>query len=175
MSRRRTVSIDELPDSARRTVQQRFGVVALGEGSVLLDAGNGQRRRKRQDLEHPQQVALFAWADAADIRARWPELEVLYAIPNWFGFKTKRQGARAKAEGRRKGMLDVCLPVPRRSAEGTVFGACYLEMKDVTGAVREAQHVWIQKLRARGNFADVATSADAAKALLLYYLSLPKP
>jgi hypothetical protein len=53
--------------------------------------------RTTRDLEHREQVQLFAWAEQAV--ATIPQLALLYAIPNWFGTQTVIQGARAKAEG----------------------------------------------------------------------------
>jgi hypothetical protein len=154
-------------------VAQRVRGIALGPGSPLRDSTTTKRSPAR-DLEHPEQVLLFDWARDPETLARFPELDVLYAIPNWFGRRTKRQGARAKAEGRLKDMPDVVLPVPRRSHEGAIYGGAYIEMKHLSGSVREGQQRRILQLRSRGNFADVATSYEAAKALLLYYLALPR-
>lgn len=164
-----------MSSNAERHIVRHLGRdIEVGENSPLL-TGAGSGRGKRHDLEHPEQVQLFAWANDPATLATYPELDALYAIPNWFGQRTKRQGARAKAEGRRKGMLDICLPVARRTHDGKLYGACYIEMKSISGSVREDQAIWINRLRLRGNFADVAHSFGAAQALLMYYLLLPNP
>ncbi|MDB4906378.1 MAG: hypothetical protein JWO05_1162 [Gemmatimonadetes bacterium] len=80
-----------------------------------------------------------------------------------------------KDEGLRPGQPDVCLPVPRRAPDGSVYGACYLELKDLDGALRESQRRRIRLLRAVGNYVEVAMSMESARALLLHYLSLPRP
>jgi hypothetical protein len=175
MKRAVAVPISQVPVATQRVVRTMGRDIEVGENSPLLKSAGSGSRGKRQDLEHPEQVALFAWANDPATLALHPELDALYAIPNWFGQRTAQQGMRAKAEGRRKGMLDVCLPVSRRLVDGKLYGACYIELKSLNGSVREAQQEWIQRLRARGNFADVAHSAGAAQALLLFYLSLPKP
>ena len=56
--------------------------------------------------EHQEQVALFRWAEFAI--ARWPELALMYAIPNG-GHRHKAVAAGLKAEGVKRGVPDVCL------------------------------------------------------------------
>lgn len=127
-------------------------------------------RAPKKDAEHGEQADLFTWIDEQP----GPEWSRLYAIPNFAGFHgskgaRKASGARAKAEGRRKGMLDVCWPLAR----GGWFGL-YLEMKTETGALSSAQRGWIEYLRAENFRVDVATSAEVARAVLLHYYSLPR-
>ena len=60
--------------------------------------------------EYEEQVALMQWAEW---NKPWiPELEAIYAIPN--GEKRNAiTGARLKRSGTKRGVPDLCLPVPR--------------------------------------------------------------
>jgi len=71
--------------------------------------------------ESSHQIALFRWAVVAE--ATRPELALLYAVPNG-GHRNKATAGRLKAEGVRRGVPDVCLPVPRGG-----YGALYIELK----------------------------------------------
>lgn len=122
-----------------------------------------------RDLEHPEQVKLFAWREAN--AETIPELRLLYAIPNFSGRGASkhvrlRDGARLKAEGRRKGMLDTCLPVGRGG-----FHALYLEIKAERSLTPE-QRWWIRELSAAGNRALMVRGFEAARDEILSYLSL---
>lgn len=58
--------------------------------------------------EHGEQSALFAWA--ADNVEQYPQLKWLFAVPNGF-YGDSGQKGKMKAEGLRKGVPDVVLPV----------------------------------------------------------------
>jgi hypothetical protein len=166
------VPLAALSPHLQRKVRAKIDESKLGPNSPLLEPTRGRRRRD-PGREHAEQVKVIEWADDPKTLARFPELDALYSIPNEsFGLK---DGAEKKARGRRKGMLDLCLPTPRRAPDGSVYGACYIEMKELAGSVRESQQERIKILRARGNFVDVAMSAEAAIAFLSYYLSLRAP
>jgi len=60
--------------------------------------------------EHNEQVAVFAWARWAE--AQYPELALLFAVPNG-GARNKVTAARLKAEGVKRGVLDIWFPVAR--------------------------------------------------------------
>lgn len=69
-------------------------------------------------LTHPQpsewqdQASLFRWAELA--AQHWPELHLMYAVPNGAHLVDgPRQAQQLKATGLKPGVLDVCLPVPR--------------------------------------------------------------
>lgn len=126
-----------------------------------------KRRAPARDLEHPEQVKLFTWREANVIAI--PELELLYAIPNFSGRGASkairmRDGARLKAEGRRKGMLDTCLPVARRGHH-----ALYLEIK-AEGYPSPEQRWWIAALTDAGNRALVVRGFESARDVILWYL-----
>ena len=72
-------------------------------------------------LEEAEQCALMEWA--AYNAGKWPELRLLYHIPNE-GKRSIRAGARLKAQGLKRGVPDNHLPVAR----GGYIGL-YIELK----------------------------------------------
>jgi hypothetical protein len=115
--------------------------------------------------EHESQCALFEWAGRQE--RRFPELRLMYAIPNG-GLRHKKVAADLKAEGVKSGVPDVCLPVAR----GTWHGL-YVEMKrKKTGRVSVSQAGWIEALADQGYRAEVCHSwTDAADLILDYLMS----
>lgn len=79
----------------------------------------------RSGTEHGEQMAVFCWAAGA--RAQVPDLRWMYAIPNGGG-RSMSQGSALKAEGVKKGVADICWPVPRGE-----FAGLYIEMKKLNG------------------------------------------
>jgi hypothetical protein len=133
----------------------------LGPNSPLLAL---MRRKPRRDLEHQSQVALFEWA--AENEAKYPDLRWLFAVPNWIGTRTKKHGARLKAEGRKPGVLDVWLPVKRGEFPGLV-----IELKVGNNRPTAEQKEWIEHLKAQGWCVLVAWSSDDAIQWIIAYLA----
>lgn len=108
------------------------------------------------------------WAAIAE--ARYPELRLLYAIPN--GARTSIGTARKlKAEGLRSGVPDLCLPVARALDHTRVYHALYVELKrQHGGTVSPEQRAWHDALRERGNLVVVCKGAQAAIAAITAYL-----
>jgi hypothetical protein len=134
----------------------------LGPNSPLLEL---MRRKPRRDLEHEQQVLLFQWV--FENEPKIPELRWLFAVPNWIGVRTAKQGARLKAEGRRVGVLDIWWPLRRGSWPGLV-----IEMKIAPNKPTKEQRDWIDHLREEGWSVEVAYSADEAKQSIIDYLGV---
>ena len=120
------------------------------------------RISKVRTIEHDEQVALFRWAEVAQYQH--PELALLYAIPNG-GHRHKAVAAKLKAEGVRKGVPDICLPVPRGRWHGL-----YIEMKTPTGTVRPEQKRWLAALRSQGYDAAVCRGWESARRFIEEYL-----
>lgn len=120
-------------------------------------------RRERPATEHQEQVSLFRWAEFA--QGRYPELALLFAIPNG-GHRHKAVAARLKAEGVKRGVPDLCLPVPRGIHHGL-----YIEMKTATGSASKEQKKWLQALQAQGYRVAICRGWEAAKDFIEDYLT----
>ena len=117
---------------------------------------------RRGPSEHEIQCAVFQWAAIA-CRV-YPDLRWLYAVPN-AGRRSIGAARYMVAEGLRRGVPDVCLPVSR----GT-FGALYIEHKSDAGALRADQREWVEGLRAAGNCVIVSRSFDESRRAIVEYL-----
>lgn len=117
---------------------------------------------KRGQPEHDEQVALFRWADMQI--GMIPELDLMYAIPNG-GARHKAVAGKMKAEGQKKGVPDIHLPVARGGHH-----SLYIEMKAPGGRVKPEQREWHTKLQAQGNRVEVCIGWESAKDVLLDYL-----
>lgn len=116
-----------------------------------------------RDEEHRLQVGLFAWAEWA--RLDWPELGLLFAVPNG-GARDVVTGKRLKDEGVRRGVPDVWLPVARGGFHGLV-----IELKaGERGRVSKEQGWWLERLGEQGYRAVVARSWEEATGLIVGYL-----
>lgn len=113
--------------------------------------------------EHQEQKALFGWAELA--QGRWPDLALLYAIPNG-GHRHKAVAARMKAEGVKRGVPDICLPVARGVHHGL-----YIELKTGKGTASPQQRDWLQRLQAQGYRVAICRGWEAARAFIEEYLS----
>lgn len=124
-----------------------------------------------QRSEHDEQKELFAYAlTQHDIG--W---KLLFAIPNFAGHHGSKlsrllSGKRAKAEGRKRGVPDVMLPVARGGHHGL-----FLEVKRADGVnsdVSGEQLMWHRALRDQGYRVVVAFGFEQARTAILEYLSL---
>jgi hypothetical protein len=97
---------------------------------------------------------------------KWPELDLLYHIPNE-GKRDPIAGALLVAAGLRKGVLDLCLPVARRG----YFGL-YVEMKRRDGGkgLSDAQLGFTLGVRAQGYKAVQCDGAEEAWDVIRHYL-----
>lgn len=66
--------------------------------------------------EGQEQAMLFKWCEAQMRVGNWPELGMLFHIPNG-GKRGKAEAGRFKAEGVKPGVPDLCLPVPTEQKE----------------------------------------------------------
>ncbi len=112
------------------------------------------------------QVELFTWA--GEHEALYPELTLLFAVPNFTGAGRwrARHGARLKEEGRKPGVPDVWLPVARRGCHGLV-----IELKAGKNKPTIAQVAWLERLAQEGWCTVVSYSAADAKTRILQYLN----
>jgi hypothetical protein len=115
--------------------------------------------------EHDEQVALFEWAELQ--KCTMPELGLLFAIPNG-GHRHKATAAKMKAEGVKRGVPDICLPVARDG-----FFGLYIELKYGKNKTTNEQTGWLLNLVDQGYFAVIATGFEEAKKYIERYLSMP--
>ena len=114
--------------------------------------------------EDSEQAALFDWAALA--RGKYPELDLMFAIPNG-GYRTIKTARLMKATGVKAGIPDICLPVARKG-----YNALYIEMKRKQGGrVSVAQKTMMNALSEHGNLAIVCHGMDEAIEVLKNYLS----
>ncbi len=117
--------------------------------------------------ESEEQRAVMEWAEAAS--GRWPELRLLYHVPNE-GQRSMATGGRLRAEGLKSGVPDLCLP----SAHGQYHGL-YIEMKRTQGSkTTPEQTEWLEALEVEGYKTALCRGADAAIEIITDYLALPK-
>ena len=113
--------------------------------------------------ESAEQAALFRWAAMA--AGKYPELRLMYHVPNG-GSRNPLEAHNLKAQGVRRGVPDIVLPVPRGGYHGL-----YIELKRRKGGrLSEDQAVWIDRLNRVGHRAVVCRGWDAARAEIELYL-----
>lgn len=119
--------------------------------------------------EDAHQMALFAWS--ALTHKQYPMLRWLHAVPNG-GLRSARTGAKMKATGARKGIWDVCLPVPTFSFDnGRYTAGLYIEMKKPgTGRLTKEQKEFKLHLDFYGYETAVCFTWEEARDAILAYL-----
>lgn len=150
-------------------------------GKLPVEPGwpNEAIRMRRRDSEHAAQVAVVTWALLA--RAEFPELALLFAIPNG-GHRNVIVAKKLKAEGVRAGVPDLMLPVARggyhglfieMKAGGSEMGDGRWEMGKAKrkGVVSDAQSQFLRALAAQGFKAAVCYGSEQAENILREYLS----
>ncbi len=117
--------------------------------------------------EHAHQVALFAWA--ALERCNYPQLQLMFAIPNQRAGVVA--GAYFKAEGVRAGVPDIFLPVPICRGPGAILKAgLWIELKKPGGIVAKERIWWQNALNEAGYLAVVCYGWEEARDTILTYL-----
>ena len=119
-------------------------------------------RKKPTPHEGNEQEALFQWA--AFIRGRFPEIDLLYHIPNG-GSRNRIEAANLKRQGVKAGVPDLCLPVARSG-----FHGLFIEMKAGKNTTTEKQEEWISALRKQGYAAEVCYGWERAAEVITKYL-----
>ncbi len=102
--------------------------------------------------EHAIQAAFVAWAGLQ--LGVFPELKLLYAIPNG-GKRHKVVAAKLKAEGVKRGVPDLHLPVSRG-----VYHGLWIETKTPEGVLSDEQNHFHELLRKEGHAVIVCRSIE---------------
>lgn len=116
--------------------------------------------------ESQEQRALFGWADIMVATGKYPELKLLFHIPNG-GYRSKTTAARLKREGVKAGVPDLFLPVPR----GTFHGL-WIELKAGNNQATDLQREWLNNLDDQGYYAACCNGWIRAHELIEWYLNL---
>lgn len=119
--------------------------------------------------ENQHQMAVVKWSQQPSVREKWPELKLMFHIPNE-RVCSKQQGRLLKLMGVKPGVPDLFLPVPRSRYHGL-----YIEMKTEVGTPSEDQKWWGEQLLAQGYLWEVCYGWQSAVRVLEYYLSLSAP
>ena len=115
--------------------------------------------------EQKEQINLIEWSQQPSIRKVYPELALLFHIPN--ERPDKVQAAILKNMGVKRGVPDLFLPVPSGGYHGL-----FIEMKTDKGRTSDAQLWWGDHLKANGYMFDVCRGWKEATGALIWYLNL---
>ena len=116
--------------------------------------------------EHAEAAMLIRACRAAE--PRWPEMALLYAIPNG-GKRSRKTAADLKAEGVKPGVPDYHLPVARGGVHGL-----FVELKRTAGGrVSPEQRAWHASLREQGHRVAIARGWEEAFDVIRDYLEEP--
>jgi len=122
------------------------------------------RNRLPVPTEHEEQKALFEWASLR--LSIYPELEMLFAIPNAGAGAQSGQAGKMKAEGVKAGVPDTFLAVARKGYHG-----CFIEMKRIAGSTVEPEQTeWLFNLNAQGYYTAICKGCEQAQKVLVAYL-----
>lgn len=116
--------------------------------------------------EAQHQANVIKWSQQPHIRAKWPDLKLLFHIANG-GSRDAIEGKHLKQQGVKPGVPDLCLPVARGQYHGV-----YLEMKAEKGKLSSSQVWWISALANQGYSCNVCYGWQQAVEFLEWYLSL---
>ena len=115
--------------------------------------------------EHEIQSAFISWCEFPPTLRAFPELEMIFAIPNGAN-KSIATAMKFKREGLRSGVPDVCLPVPIGK-----FHGLYLEFKrDHKQKLSPNQIEWAGKLERYGYKVRTVSDALTAEDIVKKYL-----
>lgn len=152
-----------------------------------------------KDTESGHQKALFAWASmsemygfdvAADMSAYSKDglarvmrqqgslkpaiaLRWLHSIPNG-GARDPKSAALMKAEGVKRGVADIFLPLPMQDAFGNTFSGLYIEMKTSVGTQSPEQKEFQYYCRSYSYLYQVCRHWQDAAVLLVKYITVPE-
>lgn len=132
---------------------------------------------KRATPEHDEQVKVFEWAEI--MKGKYPQLELLFAIPNGAFYGRHWSVAnKMKAEGVKKGVPDIFLAVPvivknKETEEVEKLKAgLWIEMKAGKNKTSPEQDFWLESLMKYGYEVKVCYSSIEAIETIVAYLNL---
>ena len=129
---------------------------------------NGRLKKSGVPTEDTEQKWLFKWAKQPSIRQKYPELALLYHIPN--ERTDKVQAAILNSMGVKSGVPDLHLPIA-----ACKYHSLYIEMKALDGKPDDDQIWWAEHLKANGNAHAFCYGWKHAAEVLEWYLNLNQP
>ena len=115
--------------------------------------------------EAMHQKVIMEWCEWN--KTKHPELDMIFHITNE-GKRSKRMGAELKRMGLKRGIPDICLPVPNKKYNGL-----WIELKaDKTKSLSKEQKEWLEKLNRYGYKAVRCNGADEAIEVIKKYLEI---
>lgn len=130
------------------------------------------RRAGTADVIVPHETAeqrdVIKWARLHSIRI--PVLELLFAVPNG-GDRDPRVAAQLKAEGVRKGVPDLLLPVRSGAWPGLAIEMKRRKVRGISSAPSPEQRWWLAQLADQGFATTIAYGAAAAISSIERYLA----
>jgi hypothetical protein len=134
----------------------------------------GKQASSTELSEHQEQCLVIDWCNAhLDLD---PRLELIFAIPNGLWAKNKGVALKAKAEGLKKGVPDLLLPIAKRCLEQVAskgWHGLFIEMKKLTGSsTSTAQKQWHTDLREQGYAVELCKGHEQAISAIVAYLEL---
>ncbi len=116
----------------------------------------------KEKTEDTEQMKIINFCNI--MSAYVPEYEMIYHIPNE---GKRKNGAKLKRIGLRKGIPDLCLPVPKMG-----FNGLYIELKkDTSKKASKEQKEWLFKLEQQGYATSLCFGADEAINLITAYMN----
>lgn len=153
-------------------------VMPLAEFKQLHASGKVRSvARKRNDLHHKEQTDLFWFLSIHT--PRYPDLRWIHAVPNGVNL-SPRERKRITDEGRKAGIWDVHVPVPRAYRKNDeVYYHCssrgmYLEIKIPPDTLTEEQEAFRAQLEPHGYRFEVARSWTEAGRLIGQHVGIPE-
>jgi len=144
----------------------RKGLRVRPQKTSLIDPDTSKVKRvyKQEEFEH--QKTFFEVIDLEINRRRYPFLKFIYASSDGAN-KDKKSRNRARVNGSRRGVPDICLPFSKRGYSGA-----YIENKSATGRHSPEQLEFIEHLRSQGFCVKTCRSTDEQIAFTEWFLGI---
>lgn len=115
--------------------------------------------------EQQEQESFFQYVDTV-IVPRWPEAAAGFATMNGL-HTTPALAGKARAAGNKKGVPDICFPIPKDPYHGL-----FIELKRVRGSKTYDEQLWYRDfLRGQGYRSEICYGWQEAAQVLTEYLS----
>tara|TARA_R110002096_G_scaffold427540_1_gene638326 strand:+ start:312 stop:686 length:375 start_codon:yes stop_codon:yes gene_type:complete len=119
--------------------------------------------------EHQEQVKLFNWARS--LETRHPQLKWMFSIANG-GHRHIGVAKKLKAEGVKKGVHDILLPVIRETYEGKMLPGLFIEMKFGKNGLTKEQREFKKAMDAEGYQTATCFTWEIARDVIIDYLGI---